>query len=179
MARLAGFGIRIQSPANLVRSDARTVYGILATAAHHELARLTCLHRMSLANCTRRNRPWSKPSTGSGVLPCATAARIWTADAGPRVCPADPGQDQVLRVPGLVPGSAGKLRPLRPLPGQRPAPVPTACAGREDQRLVHTARWPGNAEVSDRATGEAAAVAPDEVPGHVRKTVAHASAGKP
>lgn len=37
----------------------------------------------------------------------------------------------------------------------------------------------GNAEVSDRATGEAAAVAPDEVPGHVRKTVAHASAGKP
>jgi prolyl-tRNA synthetase len=37
----------------------------------------------------------------------------------------------------------------------------------------------GNAEVSDRATGEAAAVALDEIAGHVRKTVAHAIAGRP
>jgi prolyl-tRNA synthetase len=37
----------------------------------------------------------------------------------------------------------------------------------------------GNAEVSDRATGEAAAVALDEIAGHVRKTVAHAIAGQP
>ena len=37
----------------------------------------------------------------------------------------------------------------------------------------------GNAEVSDRATGEAAAVALDEIAGHVRKTVAYAIAGRP
>jgi len=37
----------------------------------------------------------------------------------------------------------------------------------------------GDAEVSDRATGEAAAVALDEIAGHVRKTVAHAIAGQP
>jgi prolyl-tRNA synthetase len=37
----------------------------------------------------------------------------------------------------------------------------------------------GNAEVSDRAAGEAAAVALDEIAGHVRKTVAHAIAGRP
>jgi histidyl-tRNA synthetase len=37
----------------------------------------------------------------------------------------------------------------------------------------------GNAEVSDRATGEAAAVALNEIAGHVRKTVAHAIAGQP
>ena len=37
----------------------------------------------------------------------------------------------------------------------------------------------GLAEVSDRATGEAAAVALDEIAGHVRKTVAHAIAGQP
>jgi prolyl-tRNA synthetase len=37
----------------------------------------------------------------------------------------------------------------------------------------------GNAEVSDRASGEAAAVALDEIAGDVRKTVAHAVAGQP
>lgn len=40
VARLAGFDIRIRPRANLVRSDARTVYGIVATATHDELARL-------------------------------------------------------------------------------------------------------------------------------------------
>ncbi len=40
VARLAGFDIRIQPRANLVRCDAGTVYGILATATHDELARL-------------------------------------------------------------------------------------------------------------------------------------------
>lgn len=40
VARLAGFDIRIQPRANLVRSDAGTVYGIVATATHDELARL-------------------------------------------------------------------------------------------------------------------------------------------
>jgi hypothetical protein len=40
MARLAGFDIRIQPRANLVRSDVGTVYGIVATATHDELARL-------------------------------------------------------------------------------------------------------------------------------------------
>jgi len=40
VARLAGFDIRIQPRANLVRSDACTVYGIVATATHDELARL-------------------------------------------------------------------------------------------------------------------------------------------
>ena len=40
VARLAGFDIRIQPRANLIRSDAATVYGIVATATHDELARL-------------------------------------------------------------------------------------------------------------------------------------------
>lgn len=39
-ARLAGFDISIQPRANLIRSDAGTVYGIMATATHDELARL-------------------------------------------------------------------------------------------------------------------------------------------
>jgi hypothetical protein len=40
VARLAGFDIRITPRANLVRSDADTVYGIVATATHDELTRL-------------------------------------------------------------------------------------------------------------------------------------------
>jgi hypothetical protein len=39
-ARLSGFDIRIAPRANLVRSDADTVYGVLATATHAELERL-------------------------------------------------------------------------------------------------------------------------------------------
>jgi len=39
-ARLHGFDIRIAPRANLVRSDAGTVYGVLATATHAELDRL-------------------------------------------------------------------------------------------------------------------------------------------
>jgi hypothetical protein len=40
VARLAGFDIRIEPLANLVPSDERSVYGIVATATHAELARL-------------------------------------------------------------------------------------------------------------------------------------------
>jgi hypothetical protein len=40
IAKLSGFDIRIQPLANLVRSDQRCVYGILATATHEELGRL-------------------------------------------------------------------------------------------------------------------------------------------
>jgi hypothetical protein len=40
VARLAGFDIVIRPLANLVRSEQHTVYGILATATHAELARL-------------------------------------------------------------------------------------------------------------------------------------------
>jgi hypothetical protein len=40
VARLPGFDIRIQPLANLVRSDRHCVYGIVATATHHELSRL-------------------------------------------------------------------------------------------------------------------------------------------
>lgn len=40
VARLAGYDIRIQPRANLVRCDAGIVYGIVATATHDELARL-------------------------------------------------------------------------------------------------------------------------------------------
>ncbi len=40
VARLGGFDIRIQPRANLVRSDEHSVYGILATGMHAELARL-------------------------------------------------------------------------------------------------------------------------------------------
>ena len=40
VARLAGFDIRIQPRANLVRSDEHSVYGILATGTHAELGRL-------------------------------------------------------------------------------------------------------------------------------------------
>lgn len=40
VARLAGFDIRIQPRANLVRSDQHSVYGMLATGTHAELARL-------------------------------------------------------------------------------------------------------------------------------------------
>jgi hypothetical protein len=44
VARLAGFDIRIEPRANLVRCDAGTVYGILATATHDELTRLYTAH---------------------------------------------------------------------------------------------------------------------------------------
>ena len=40
VARLPGFDITIRPLANLVPSDAHTVYGILATGTHSELARL-------------------------------------------------------------------------------------------------------------------------------------------
>jgi hypothetical protein len=40
VARLYGYDICIQPRANLVRSDCASVYGILATATHAELARL-------------------------------------------------------------------------------------------------------------------------------------------
>ena len=40
IARLWGHDIRIEPPANLVRDDARCVYGILCDATHAELARL-------------------------------------------------------------------------------------------------------------------------------------------
>jgi len=40
VARLAGFDIRIQPRANLLRSEQRSVYGILATGTHAELNRL-------------------------------------------------------------------------------------------------------------------------------------------
>jgi hypothetical protein len=39
-ARLDGFDIRIAPRANLIRSDRHAVWGLLATATHHELARL-------------------------------------------------------------------------------------------------------------------------------------------
>jgi cation transport regulator ChaC len=40
VASLAGFDIRIQPRANLVRSDRDCVYGIVATATHRQLGRL-------------------------------------------------------------------------------------------------------------------------------------------
>jgi hypothetical protein len=40
VARLPGFDIEIRPLANLVPSDQHTVYGVLATATHRELARL-------------------------------------------------------------------------------------------------------------------------------------------
>jgi cation transport regulator ChaC len=40
VARLPGFDIVIQPLANLIRSEEHTVYGLLATATHQELARL-------------------------------------------------------------------------------------------------------------------------------------------
>ena len=40
VARLPGFDITIRPLANLVRSDRHTVYGIVATGTHAELARL-------------------------------------------------------------------------------------------------------------------------------------------
>lgn len=40
VARLYGFDIQINPLANLVRSDRHTVYGIVTTATHAELARL-------------------------------------------------------------------------------------------------------------------------------------------
>ncbi len=39
-AKLRGFDIRIAPRANLIHSEQHTVYGILATATHRELARL-------------------------------------------------------------------------------------------------------------------------------------------
>src|SRR5262249_57809154 len=39
-ARLDGFDIQVRPRANLVRSDRHSVYGVLATATHAELARL-------------------------------------------------------------------------------------------------------------------------------------------
>ena len=40
VARLAGYAIRIEPLANLVRSDQHSVYGIVATATHDALGRL-------------------------------------------------------------------------------------------------------------------------------------------
>jgi hypothetical protein len=44
VAKLAGFDIQIEPRANLIPSDRSVVYGIVATATHHELNRLYTEH---------------------------------------------------------------------------------------------------------------------------------------
>jgi hypothetical protein len=83
-ARLDGFDLRIAPRANLVRSDAHVVWGMLATATHAELARLYA-HAHDVL--------------GELYLPEAVLARTATGDHRPALCyicpemqsrPADP-----------------------------------------------------------------------------------------
>lgn len=78
VARLAGFDIRIEPRANLIRSDAGAVYGILATATADELTRLYTAHAQGVLGRTCPKPSWPKRSTASSGLPCATSARICT-----------------------------------------------------------------------------------------------------
>ncbi|WP_394836218.1 gamma-glutamylcyclotransferase [Pendulispora rubella] len=70
-ATLGGFDIRIAPRANLVRSDAHSVYGILATATHVELARLY---------------KHSQDILGETYLPEAVLARTSSGDYRPALC---------------------------------------------------------------------------------------------
>jgi len=70
-ATLAGFDIRIAPRANLIRSETHSVYGILATATHAELARLY-VH--------------SKDVLGETYLPEAVLARTSAGDYRPTLC---------------------------------------------------------------------------------------------
>jgi hypothetical protein len=71
VARLDGFDIQIAPRANLVRSDAQNVWGILATATHRELQRLYA---------------HSKDVLGEIYLPEAVLARTRTGDYRPALC---------------------------------------------------------------------------------------------
>jgi hypothetical protein len=114
VARVAGFDIRIQPRANLVRSDAGTVYGIVATATHEELARLYAHAQDVLGELL-------PAGTGAGRDPrreVAARAVLYLpghepAAGGPRLCRAHLGPGPVLWVSALVPGPPGKLRRLR------------------------------------------------------------------
>ena len=88
VARLDGFDIRIAPRANLVRSDAHVVWGLLATATHRELDRLYA---------------HAKDVLGELYLPEAVLARTATGDHRPALCylcpemeprPADPAYVQ-------------------------------------------------------------------------------------
>ena len=70
-ARLDGFDIRIAPRANLVRSDAHVVWGMLATATHRELARLYA-HAHDVL--------------GEIYLPEAVLARTAAGDHRPALC---------------------------------------------------------------------------------------------
>jgi hypothetical protein len=71
VARLDGFDIRIAPRANLVRSDACCVWGILATATHAELKRLYA---------------HAKDVLGETYLPEAVLARTRAGDYRPALC---------------------------------------------------------------------------------------------
>ena len=71
IARLPGFDIEIRPLANLVPSDRRTVYGILATATHEELDRLYSHARDVL---------------GGVYLPRAVLAYTLAGQAEPALC---------------------------------------------------------------------------------------------
>jgi hypothetical protein len=71
VARLDGFDIRIAPRANLVRSDAHSVWGVLATATHAELGRLYA---------------HAKDVLGELYLPEAVLARTRSGDYRPALC---------------------------------------------------------------------------------------------
>jgi hypothetical protein len=79
VARLAGFDIRIQPRANLVRSDQHSVYGILATGTHAELGRLYA---------------HAKDVLGETYLPEAVLAETRDGKYKPALCYICPAMDQ-------------------------------------------------------------------------------------
>src|SRR5215471_380234 len=71
VARLGGFDIQIQPRANLVRSERHCVYGIVATATHHELSRLYA---------------HAKDVLGETYLPEAVLVETWEKQLRPALC---------------------------------------------------------------------------------------------
>jgi hypothetical protein len=78
VARLAGFDIFIRPHANPVRSDQRSVYGILAAGTHAELGRLYAHAKVFLVRLTCRKLSLQKRSMENGNLPSAISAQRWT-----------------------------------------------------------------------------------------------------
>ena len=92
VARLSGYDIRIQPLANLVRSDAQTVYGIVASGTHGQLARLYA-HAKDVLGGTYLPHPVLVQTLDGKWLP----ALCYIA---PTMDPKPPGNDYVDRIIG-------------------------------------------------------------------------------
>ena len=90
VARLPGFDISIRPLANLVPSDERTVYGVLAAATHAELDRLYA-HARDVLGGTYLPHPVVAYSSSGSLEPCLCYV-------APELEPAPASADYVARI---------------------------------------------------------------------------------